>query len=164
MKNLGDANAASPQSAELAGGGPWRTRRRAIAAACAASCAVMAQEQEPAPAPELRVAILQGAIAIDGRLDEPDWAGDPATDVFRTIDPVEGGTPNGRTVLRVRADGKALYLGIRCFDPTPAGIVAHAVARDADLSGEDYIKIVLGTFQDGRTGYEIGRASCRERV
>jgi hypothetical protein len=147
MKHL-VASAALPQTAAFADRLPWR---RALAAACAASCALRAQEQEPPP--ELRVGALQGTITIDGRLDEPDWAGEPSTEAFRTIDPIEGATPNGRTVLRVRADSKALYLGIRCFDPTPEGIVGYAVARDADLSGEDHVKIVLGTFQDGRTGY-----------
>jgi len=101
-----------------------RAEDRRAAAACAATCALRAQEPEPIP--ELRVATLQGAITSDGRLDEPDWTGEPATDAFLTIDSVEGATPNRWILLRVRADSEALYLGSRCFDPTPAGIVAHS--------------------------------------
>ncbi|MFY9342083.1 MAG: DUF5916 domain-containing protein [Planctomycetota bacterium] len=107
--------------------------------------------QEPGT-PELRV-VRAEAIAIDGRLDEPAWAASPGTDAFRTTEPLEGALPNGRTVLRVLVDDRALYIGVRCFDPSPADIVAHVVARDADLSGEDHVRIVLGTFLDGRTGY-----------
>lgn len=113
------------------------------------------QEQEAAP--ELRVGVVKGTIVIDGRLDEGDWTAVGGTDAFRTTDPVEGGQPNGRTVLRVLADGKALYIGVRCFDPNPDEIVAHVVARDADLSSEDHVKVVLGTFMDGRTGYVFAR-------
>ncbi len=103
--------------------------------------------------PDLAVGAVRGAIVIDGRLDEPDWLAAASTDAFRTTEPVEGGVPNGRTVLRVLADAKALYIGVRCFDPSPREIVGHVVARDADLSGDDHVKIVLGTFMDGRTGY-----------
>jgi hypothetical protein len=109
--------------------------------------------QEPEAAPELRVGVVKGTIVIDGRLDEGDWTAVAGTDAFRTTDPVEGGQPNGRTVLRVLADGKALYIGVRCFDTNPDELVAHVVARDADLSSEDHVKVVLGTFMDGRTGY-----------
>jgi hypothetical protein len=103
--------------------------------------------------PELSVGRCSGPITIDGRLDEADWRTAKVGDAFHTTEPIEGGTPNGRTEIRVLADGQALYFGIRCFDPQPDGIVAHAVARDADLTGEDHVKIVLGTFADGRTGY-----------
>jgi hypothetical protein len=107
--------------------------------------------QEP-KAPELRVG-RAAAIVVDGRLDEPAWAAAAVGGDFRTTDPVEGGTPNGRTELRVLADDQAVYIGVRCFDPDPLAIVAHAVARDANLSGEDHVRIVLGPFLDGRTGY-----------
>jgi hypothetical protein len=35
----------------------------------------------------------------------------------------------------------------------PDRIVSHTMKRDAELRGEDHIKIVFDTFLNGRTGY-----------
>jgi hypothetical protein len=123
---------------------------RRCAAIAVAAFAATTTAQEP---PELVVGRADAAIAIDGRLDDAAWAAAPVATGFRTVEPVEGGAPHGDTELRVLADAQAVYFGIRCRDAEPAAIVAHAVARDADLSSEDHVKLVLGTFGDGRTGY-----------
>lgn len=121
----------------------WSLRLAALVCALAT--------QDPG-SPQLRVGSAK-AIVLDGRLDEEEWRAAASSDPFRTTEPEEGGVPNGRTMLRVLADDEALFVGVRCFDPSPGEIVAHAVARDADLSGEDHVRIVLGTFRDGRTGH-----------
>ena len=46
-----------------------------------------------------------------------------------------------------------IVIGAFCQDPDPTGIVSFSKARDADLDSEDYLRIVLDTFVDGRTGY-----------
>lgn len=55
--------------------------------------------------------------------------------------------------MRVLADTHALIIGIVCEDPDPAGIVSFSVRRDAVLSSEDHVRVVLGPFADGRSGY-----------
>lgn len=110
-----------------------------------------------AQAPELRVGVLapdaKSAIQLDGRLDEPAWQTAPVIDGFAQVEPVEGAPATFRTRVRVLADRTQLVFGIECDDPQPAAIVSHSVARDADLEGEDHVRLALGTFQDGRTGY-----------
>ena len=61
--------------------------------------------------------------------------------------------PSGRTIVRVLADPKALVIGIVCEDPAPDRIVSFSVRRDAELDSEDHVRIVLGPFLDGRSGY-----------
>ncbi len=86
-------------------------------------------------------------------LDEGEWAQAEAVDAFTQTDPVEGAPPSGRTTVRVLAGSKALVIGIICDDPDPSGIVSFSVRRDATLTSEDHVRIVLGPFLDGRSGY-----------
>ena len=101
----------------------------------------------------LRVGHLTGTLRLDGRLDEPAWAAADSIADLTQIEPVEGEAPSARTVVRVLADGAGIVIGIRADDPEPSRITAFARARDADLSSEDHLKIVLDTYLDGRSGY-----------
>jgi hypothetical protein len=58
-----------------------------------------------------------------------------------------------RTSVRVLADAHALVIGIVCDDPEPSRIVSFSVRRDATLDSEDHVRVVLGPFLDGRSGY-----------
>jgi hypothetical protein len=69
------------------------------------------------------------------------------------IEPVEGGELQGQTRVSVLAGPTSLVIGISAMDPDPGGIVSTSKARDPELKAEDYIKIVLDPFLDGRTGY-----------
>jgi hypothetical protein len=108
--------------------------------------------QDGAP-PTLRVGTLNGSVHIDGVLDEGEWTQAEAVDAFTQTDPVEGAPPTGRTIVRVLAGTKALVIGIVCDDPDPSGIVSFSVRRDATLNSEDHLRVVLGPFLDGRSGY-----------
>jgi len=103
--------------------------------------------------PKLRVHKLPAEFRLDGVLNEAVWQQADKTRGFATTVPKEGGQPTGATTVQVLADADTLVLGIRCDDPDPSGIVSFAVGRDAYLSSEDNVRIVLGTFLDGRTGY-----------
>jgi hypothetical protein len=121
-----------------------------------ASVALSAQTpaaRSDASRPALRASTTTARIHIDGRLDEPEWpAADSIADLTQ-IEPREGATPNGRTVVRVLALPDALLIGIRADDPEPARITSFARQRDASLTSEDHIRIVLDTYLDGRSGY-----------
>jgi len=62
--------------------------------------------------------------------------------------------------VRVLVDPSGVYFGIDCADPDPKRAAIHTLQRDADLTTDDTVTIVLDTFLDN----QIGRASCRERV
>jgi hypothetical protein len=110
----------------------------------------LAQNVEP---PRLRAGTLNRAVQIDGVLDEGEWSSADAVDAFTQTDPSEGAPPSGRTIVRVLAGPKALVIGIVCDDPDPSGIVSFSVRRDATLTSEDHVRVVLGPFLDGRSGY-----------
>jgi hypothetical protein len=108
--------------------------------------------QEP-PVPSLRAGTLPADLIIDGSLNEPAWAATEASDAFTQVDPSEGAAPSLRTIVRVLADSKALAIGIVCEEPDPSRIVSFSVRRDASLNSEDHVRVVLGPFMDGRSGY-----------
>jgi hypothetical protein len=44
-------------------------------------------------------------------------------------------------------------IGIECEQPSDVPVVSFSVRRDATLTQEDYVGVVLGPFMDGRSGY-----------
>ncbi len=116
------------------------------------SQALMAVAQ-PAPAPQLRAGTVGAAHAIDGRLDEADWASAGVIEAFTQADPREGAPASARTTVRVLAGPKALIIGIDCEQPPAVDVVSFNVRRDAALTQEDHVRLVLGPFMDGRSGY-----------
>jgi hypothetical protein len=115
--------------------------------------AALAGAAQTAAPPALRAGALVDGMRVDGALDEPAWAAAPAIDAFTQTDPSEGAAPTGRTVVRVLAGPRAILIGIVCDDPDPGGIVSYSVRRDAGLGSEDHVRVVLGPFLDGRSGY-----------
>ncbi len=105
------------------------------------------------PRPAVAVGALQGGIRVDGILDEPAWSSAPRIPGLTMTEPDQGGTPAAATVVRVLADRHALVIGVLAHDPDPSGIVSTSKARDPELRNEDYVKIVLDPFLDGRTGF-----------
>lgn len=94
------------------------------------------------------------APVLDGRLDEAFWAAVPPVAAFRQAVPVAGGEPSRRTELRVAHDGVRLYLAVRAFEPSPAGIVARTLRRDAEaLESDDHLALVLDPQGSGRNGF-----------
>jgi len=112
----------------------------------------MASTQRPAGT-TLRVGSSRGAIRVDGRLDEPAWAGADSVTNLTQVEPAQGAAPSARTVVRVLAGGDAIIIGVRADDPEPSRIVSYARQRDAALASEDHVKVVLDTYRDGRSGY-----------
>jgi len=102
--------------------------------------------------PRLAAHTISEAITVDGRLDEADWADAELLNAFKTIVPVEGGTPSGRTTLRVLAHPRFLVIGIECFSDAPEDLVNFSKLRDSDLESEDHIRIVIDPFLDGQSG------------
>jgi len=104
--------------------------------------------------PTLRVgANGSGALKIDGILDDAAWATADSIANLTQIEPQEGQAPTGRTVVRVVASGDAIVFGIHAYDPDAARITSFARNRDASLTSEDHVRIVLDTYLDGRSGY-----------
>ncbi len=129
----------------------WFGRAVMCAAVLVALPALAAGQDTPVP--ELRVGSGADTIDVDGQLNEAAWSTAPMSDAFAQTDPGEGLPPSFRTTVRVLAGRNELVIGIVCEDPQPGGIVSYSVRRDAGLGQEDSLKIVLGPFRDGRSGY-----------
>ena len=93
------------------------------------------------------------SVKLDGRLLEPIWQRAMPIGSLTMVEPDEGVAPTEETEVCLAATLNALYIGIMCYDREPDRIVSHTMKRDAELRGEDHIKIVFDTFLNGRTGY-----------
>ncbi|TLY55862.1 MAG: hypothetical protein E6K55_02325, partial [Gemmatimonadetes bacterium] len=110
---------------------------------------VLAQGQDP---PRLRVSPLPQTLVLDGRMREPVWTTADSA-VLTEFEPELGTVPAERTVVKVLASADELVFGIRCDDPEPDKLTSFARARDADLSAEDHVRIVLDPFLNEQSGY-----------
>jgi hypothetical protein len=92
-------------------------------------------------------------VRIDGRLDEEVWSGAALLSDFTQYEPVEGVIPDEPTEVRVFYSGEAIYFGIRAIDPRPELILARLGERDRAVFGDDWVRIMLDTFDDQRQAY-----------
>jgi len=98
----------------------------------------------------MRAVRLAGAIAVDGRLDEPAWAAaEPFADFVQSF-PVEGAPASERTEVRVLYDRHALYVGVRCFDAHPGEIVRPLGRRDSPRDSDE-VQVYVDANLDRRT-------------
>ncbi|MGB5653202.1 MAG: DUF5916 domain-containing protein, partial [Robiginitalea sp.] len=92
-------------------------------------------EADNFPPPETPLTItasrVQGMIAVDGRLDEPDWGlAVPISDFFR-VEPVQGGPITNPTEVRILYDEKNVYFGVFAKDVLGLkGIRMQDLSRD----------------------------------
>jgi hypothetical protein len=103
--------------------------------------------------PTLRVGVLAAPIRLDGRLTEPAWFGADSIATLTEIEPQEGAPPPGRTIARVLMDAEQIVIGVRVEYPDSIRVVNFARERDASMSNEDHLKLIIDTFRDGRSGY-----------
>jgi hypothetical protein len=92
-------------------------------------------------------------IAIDGRLDEAEWSLAARLTDFTQYEPVEGRPAQERTEVLVFYSSDAIYFGIQAFDSDPDNIQVHLGQRDRSVFNDDWIRIMLDTFNDQRQAY-----------
>lgn len=101
----------------------------------------------------IHAAAIRAEITLDGRLDEPFWATADSIDDLRQREPREGSLATERTVVKVAHDGDALYIVVRCYDSTISGVRASQLRRDADLSSDDHVQLLIDSFDDRRSAF-----------
>ncbi len=106
----------------------------------------------PGGRPAVAASKRAGALVIDGRLDEADWAAAaPATD-FVQQKPVERAAAEHRTEVRFLFDEDALYIGARMLDSEPQTIARQLYRRD-ETGNADVIGVGFDPRLDRRTAY-----------
>ena len=120
-----------------------------------------AQDAPPAaeaPAPDARPRYqahpVDGAVEVDGRLDETTWAGPPTFTLDYETYPGENVAPPVATEMWIAYDPSNLYVGVRAHDPEPAKIRARLRDRDNAFQ-DDFVGVVLDTFNDERRAFEF---------
>src|SRR5256885_771484 len=58
-----------------------------------------------------------------------------------------------RTVVKVAHDAGALYIVVRCYDSNMRGVRASQLRRDADLSSDDNVQLLIDSFDDRRSAF-----------
>ena len=120
--------------------------RRAAGAVLAFTLAAFAGAAPPAANVIPRTS---SPIVVDGNLDDTPWARAWTKELAYEVRPGENVPPPVRTEVLVTYDDEAVYFAFRAFDPDPGAIRAHVSDRD-DLSADDWVGVVLDTFNDQR--------------
>ncbi|HEU0015821.1 MAG TPA: DUF5916 domain-containing protein [Longimicrobium sp.] len=141
-----------------------RTMRCAAALLLLCPAALAAQAPAAQPPAGIRATRLQGAApAVDGRLSEEAWrAAEWMTD-FVLREPVEGGTPAGRTEVAFLVDDGALYVGARMHGAAPGDVRAQLARRDREGTAEQ-LAVSLDTYLDRRTAYTFAVSAAGTRI
>jgi len=105
--------------------------------------------------------VPEGAIRVDGTLDEPIWRTAPAVTEFVQAEPDEGAAPTDRMEVRFAYDDSALYIGARMFSSAP---VQAPLSRRDDSGQAESIQIELDTYFDRRTAYMFGVTAAGVRL
>jgi hypothetical protein len=105
-----------------------------------------------------------GAVRVDGALDEEPWTlATPISD-FVQKEPSEGAPPGERMEVRFLYDDEALYIGARMYSRDPSAIQAPLGRRDAVGDEAEHIFVSLDTFLDRRTAYTFGVSASGVRL
>ncbi|MGD2121468.1 MAG: carbohydrate binding family 9 domain-containing protein, partial [Gemmatimonadota bacterium] len=96
------------------------------------------------PSPEIR---------IDGRLSDPAWENAAILNGFTQYEPTEGIPATQDTEVRVLVSEDAVLFGVRARDSEAGGIRATMARRDGFRRSDDFVRIVLDTFDDQRRAF-----------
>lgn len=87
-------------------------------------------------------------VRVDGVLDESAWSGAALLTGFSQFSPVDGVAAADSTEVFVMYGDHAIYFGVRAFEPH--GVVNATLADRDRIGGDDYIQLILDTFNDRR--------------
>jgi hypothetical protein len=99
------------------------------------------------------VARAKSRITIDGLLNEADWLEAVPVGEILQRDPHPGEQASEKTELKLLFDDEHLYIGVGCSDSEPNRIIGTQMERDADLSADDRIEVLIDSFHDRHNAF-----------
>ncbi|MGH7700720.1 MAG: DUF5916 domain-containing protein, partial [Gemmatimonadales bacterium] len=114
-----------------------------------------AADTDPAAKPAVRAIRVSQSVAVDGRLDEPQWRLAQRVTDFVQRDPHEGAAPTESTVVYLAYDDAAIYVAARLYDSGADSIYARLGRRDVS-TGSDLFTVYLDPYYDRRSGFFFG--------
>ena len=141
--------------------------RRLVLAFLVLGCARIAMAQQPSasPAPPKNASatrVPNGAIRVDGRLDDQAWQQAIPVSDFIQKEPTEGGVPTDDMDVFVVFDDDSLYVGARMHSKD--GRIQAPLGRRDDTSQAEYIMVSFDTFLDKRTARAFGVTAAGVRL
>ena len=97
---------------------------------------------------------IEASIQVDGLLSEPAWLEAALLKDFTQFLPQDGAPAQDSTEVLVWYSPTALHIGIRAFESH--GVSQATLAERDRIFADDWIEILLGTFNDGRTATMFG--------
>ena len=97
---------------------------------------------------------IEVSVQIDGVLDEAAWRRAAVLTGFSQYRPVDGRPAVDTTEVLVWYSPDAIYFGVRAFEPH--GEVRATLADRDNIDSDDYIQILLDTFNDRRRALVLG--------
>jgi hypothetical protein len=104
---------------------------------------------------QVRIPRLDATVSIDGKLDELVWAQAARLTGFSQYQPVDGRPAAEPTEALVWYGPDAIYFGIRARELHGDVVRATHANRD-NISSEDYVQILLDTFNSHRLAFLFG--------
>ena len=106
--------------------------------------------------------VPNGAIRVDGRLDDEAWQkATPITD-FIQKEPTEGAAPTDAMDVRIVYDDDVLYVGARMFSRD--GRIQAPLGRRDSIDQAEHILVSFDTFLDRRTAFVYGVTAAGVRI
>src|SRR5690606_41722156 len=90
----------------------------------------------------------------DAVINDDAWQRAETIDLANEIRPGDNVAAPVATVLHIGHTRDALYMAFDARDPDPSRIRAHLADRDSSFS-DDFVGVMLDTFDDQRRAYEI---------
>jgi len=101
----------------------------------------------------VKVPQFDRAPIIDGKLDDEVWQHAVKLKDFYQTSPGDNIAPSQPTEVLLGYDSNTLYVAFHCYDD-PAKVRANIAKRD-DIFNDDYVGMLLDTFNDHRKAYEL---------
>lgn len=103
--------------------------------------------------PSYRVRATNQRVRLDARFSEPMWQTVDSIVDFRQREPLEGAPASERTVVKVIRDTDLLYVAVRAYESDMHGVRSTQLRRDADLSSDDNITVLVDSYRDRRGAF-----------
>lgn len=104
------------------------------------------------PGMKLSIRKSTGVIALDGKLDEPDWQNAQIAKDFFLNYPVDTTHAEFQTEARVTFDDHQFYVSFVCYDDGTPNVV-QSLRRDYDFDTNDNMGVFIGPYNDAINGF-----------
>ncbi|MFV2008163.1 MAG: DUF5916 domain-containing protein, partial [Longimicrobiales bacterium] len=98
---------------------------------------------------------IDAVATIDGVLDEPAWGSAVVLTGFSQYAPVDGRPASDSTNVLVWYAPNGIYFGVRAYEAHGGAVNATLADRDK-IDTDDYVQILLDTFNDRRRAFVLG--------